>query len=346
MSSGAAPYLVVRRAPALCDRNRFDDQVADKHASTVRDALDELDHRIHPSLGACPHFKSCWEQVAYVRTLLSGLRPIRKVDRDKLDARLAEMRGVLKHLQEEYWLEPKTTSDRVRGYVLNDLHSACLSAQGARGPEGLREAEEKIQQISEKLMGRSRDALGAQLLREARDDCWEAYRRAREALHAHRVLMQDLAYGQLRGPVAAVEADAGRDNPFEVFVRIKSLQRDLCAAYLSRDQRADLRSTLRSALELASAHADEHKQRTRERLGSMESLFEEMIERKRQTIRKLEATIDDLRAKEIWNHEFGKRVAGWISGRAHRISEIEGEIQDLEKKLVTIRERLRQAGIA
>ena len=340
MTRGTAPEPVVLRAPALCDRYRFDDQAADKHASTVKDALDELDHRIHPSLGASPHFKSCWEQVARVRSLLSGLRPIRKVDRDELHTRLGEMRGVLKHLQDKYLLERKTTSDRVREYVLNDCRSARLSAEGACDADRLREVEGKIREIGERLIGRDRDSFGAQLLKEARNDCWEAHRQAREALHLRRARMQDLEYNRLRGPVAAIEADAGTDNPFEAFIRIKGLQRDVSQAFLSRDQREDLKSALRSAWGKASVRAEEHRQRRREQLGSTQSMFEEIIERKRLTLRKLEATISDLRSKEIWSDEYGERVTGWISERHHRISSIEDEICQLEEKLASVRDRL------
>jgi hypothetical protein len=322
------------------DQERFNNQAADKHATTVKDALDELDHRIHPSLGACPHFKSCWEQVTHVRSLLPNLRPIRKEDQDKLSSRLNELCDSLKHLQDDYWLERSTISNRVREYVLNDLQSARHSAEGARDAHGLREAEEKIERIRRTLLGRDRDSWGAQLLKEARDVCWEAYRQAREDMHLCRARMQDLAYSQLRGPVAAAEADAGRDNPFEVFSRIKRLQRDVCEANLSKDQREDLKSTLRGAWEKASARADEHKQKKREKLGSTETMFEEIIERKRETIRKLEATIHDLRCKEIWSDEYGERVAGWILEREHRISDIEHQISQLEGKLADVRDRL------
>jgi hypothetical protein len=152
--------------------------------------------------------------------------------------------------------------------------------------------------------------------------------------------MQDLEYCRMRGPVAGVEADAGRDNPFEAFVRIKSLQHDVSEAFLSRDQREDLKSVLRSAWEKASVRADERRQKSRERLSSTQSMFEEIVERKRLTIRKLEATIYDLRGKAIWNDGYGERVAGWIADREQRISGLEDEIRDLEEKLVRIRERL------
>jgi hypothetical protein len=340
VTRGTAPALALRRVPDVRDHNRFDDRAADKHASTVRDVLDELDHAIHPSLGASPHFKSCWEKVAHVRSLLSTLRPIRKEDRDKLSTRLNEQRSALKHLQDEYWLERKTTSDRVREYVLNDLRSARLSAHSAQGVDGLREAEEKLEQTREKLMVRDRDSWGSQLLKEARDECWEAYRQVREAVHSSRVGLQDLTYGQLRGLVATVEADAGRDNPFEVFMRLKGLQRDVTQAFLSRHQREDLQCTLRSAWEKASVRADEHRQRSRERLDATQVLFEEIIERKRLTISKLEATIYDLRGKAIWNDEYGERVADWITERERRISEIEAEIRELQEKLISVRERL------
>lgn len=70
-------------------------------------------------------------------------------------------------------------------------------------------------------------------------------------------------------------------------------------------------------------------------------MFEEIIERKRLTIRKLEATIYDLRGKAIWNDEYGNRVAGWITEHERRISELDDEIRELEEKVVSIRERLR-----
>ena len=75
----------------------------------------------------------------------------------------------------------------------------------------------------------------------------------------------------------------------------------------------------------------------------MQSMFEEMIERRRLTIRKLEATITDLRGTAIWNDGYGERVAARISERERRISDIEEEICDLEKKLASIRERLGRA---
>ena len=72
-------------------------------------------------------------------------------------------------------------------------------------------------------MGRGRDSWGVQLLKKARDERWEPYRQLRESLHSSRVALQDLAYAQLRGPVATAEADAGSDNPFEVLIRLKVL---------------------------------------------------------------------------------------------------------------------------
>lgn len=271
MTRGIAPDLALRRTPD-----------ADSRTSSVKDALDELDHRIHPSLGASPHFKSCWEQVTLVRSLLSNLRHSRKEDRNTLCSRLNELCDSLKHLQDEYFLGRKVTSERIRGYVLNDLQSAHFSAEGARDADTLREPHEKMQEIRERLLSHEPDSWGVQMLKEDRDHCWEAYAVAREALHSRRVAMQDLEYSQLRGPVATVEADAGRGNPFEVFSRIKELQRDVRAANLSKDQLADLKSTLRSAWEKASLRAAEHKQSKRNQMGSTETMFEEIIERKRQ----------------------------------------------------------------
>jgi hypothetical protein len=86
--------------------------------------------------------------------------------------------------------------------------------------------------------------------------------------------------------------------------------------------------------------ADEHRQKNRDRLRSMQSMFEEIIERKRLTIRKLEATICDLRGTAIWNDAYGERIAGWITARERRIADIEEELCELEKKLASVCERL------
>lgn len=59
-----------------------------------------------------------------------------------------------------------------------------------------------------------------------------------------------------------------------------------------------------------------------------------------QTIRELEANIADLRSKEIWSGEYGERVACWISESAHKISNIEDEIRELEVRLASVRNRL------
>jgi hypothetical protein len=215
-----------------------------------------------------------------------------------------------------------------------------LAAEGSRDADELRQAETRLQEIRQKLAGHDRDSWGTQLLKEARADCWEAHRQAREAICLQRERLQDLEYSRLRGLVAAVESDAGREDPFDAFRRIKCLHRDVSQALLSRSQREDVRSGLRSAREKASVRADEHRQKGRDRLRSMQSMFEEMIERRGLTIRKLEATITDLRGKEIWNDQFGERVADSVAERERRITGIEDEIRELERKLTSVRERL------
>jgi len=78
----------------------------------------------------------------------------------------------------------------------------------------------------------------------------------------------------------------------------------------------------------------------RRSLEEKETMFEEMIERKRGIIEKIEANLDDLRSKEIWNDEYAQRVDEWIDEGERKIADIEHEISELEAKLASVRERL------
>ena len=318
----------------------FDDDAAEAHARTITDALTELARLVNPPLGVSPHFKSCWAQVTAVRSSLSDLRPRRNVDRDHFFRELNRICADLKHTQDEYWLERNTTSERTHGYVLNDIQSARFAAEGARDGDDLREAYAKLQEIREQLTSQDSSDFGAQMLRDARNDCWRALDEAREALQHRRATLQDVAYNELSGPVAEVAADSGRDAPRDVFPRIRDLRRDVSAAFLSALQREELRDTLQSAWETASARADEQRDRWHEKLEATETMFEEMIERKRGIIEKIEANIDDLRSKEIWNDEYAQRVDEWIDEGERKISDIEDEISELEAKLARVQERL------
>jgi hypothetical protein len=129
----------------------LDDAAADANASTVREALAELDRLVKPPLGVSPHFKSCWAQVTTVRSSLSDRRPLRNIDRDHFFRELNRICADLKRIQDEYWLERNTTSERAHSYVLSDIQSARFAADGARDTDGLREAYAKLQEIREQL---------------------------------------------------------------------------------------------------------------------------------------------------------------------------------------------------
>jgi hypothetical protein len=318
----------------------LDDAAADANASTVREALAELDRLVKPPLGVSPHFKSCWAQVTTVRSSLSDRRPLRNIDRDHFFRELNRICADLKRIQDEYWLERNTTSERAHSYVLSDIQSARFAADGARDTDGLREAYAKLQEIREQLTSHDSSDFGSQMLRDARSDCWRALDEAREALRYRREKFQDVAYSELSGPVADVGADAGRDPPREVFPRIKELHREVSAAFLSKLQREELRNTLRSAWETASARTGEQRGSWQEKLEEKETMFEEMIERKRGIIEKIEANLEDLRSKEIWNDEYAQRIDEWIDEGERKIADIEAEISELEAKLASVRERL------
>ena len=318
----------------------FDNVAADTNASAVREALGELDRLVTPPLGASPHFKSCWAQVTAVRSSLCDLRPLRNVDRDYFFRELSRLCANLKHIQDDYWLARNTTSARAHSYVLSDIQSARFAAEGARDGDDLREAYAKLQAIREQLTSRDSSDFGAQMLRDARNDCWRALDEAREALRYRREKFQDVAYSELSGLVADVAADAGRDPPREVFPRIKELQREVSAAFLSKLQREELRNTLQGAWETASARMGERRGSGQDKLEEKEPMFEEMIERKRGITEKIEANLDDLRSKEIWNDEYAQRVDEWIDEGERKIADIEHEISELEAKLASVRERL------
>jgi len=146
----------------------FDDAAADANASTINDALAELDRLVNPPLGVSPHFKSCWAQVTAVRSSLSDLHPLRSIDRDHFFRELNRICADFKHIQDEYWLERNTTSERAHSYVLNDIQSARFAAEGARDGDDLRETYAKLQEIREHLTSKDSSDFGAQMLRDAR----------------------------------------------------------------------------------------------------------------------------------------------------------------------------------
>jgi chromosome segregation ATPase len=69
-------------------------------------------------------------------------------------------------------------------------------------------------------------------------------------------------------------------------------------------------------------------------------MFEEIIERKRQSITKLEGNIERNRDREVWNDEFGARLEEWIEQDEAKISEIEEDIRAVELKLESVRSQL------
>lgn len=338
------------------DKPHFDHHAADENAGKIRDALDELRRIGEPVLGATPHFKSFWTQAKLVRSLLSDLKPLRREDRDRYFQQLGELCEILKAREADYRLDRRTRSDQAERGVRHDLHAASLLAKAANSPEELRQADAMLQDIREQLASRDPHGPASQMSPDARDGLWKEFHEARQALHFRRVWLQDLDYGQLRGPVAEIERDAGRDNPFEIFRRIRELQQQVSGAFLSKLQRDELRSDLQEAWRHASLRADEwrkerdqkhqeyleRKEARRRKLTETESMFEEMIERKRQTIAKIEENLERNRGREIWNDGYGEKVQGWIEEDEEKLSSIEADIRGLEQKLESVRDQLRE----
>lgn len=332
----------------------FDDSTADKNAQQIRDALLALKHQSEKSLLATPDFKKCFELAGELRGMLRDLRPIRASDRTSITAELNDICARLKHEQDELWTKRRIDSEQVRGHFVSDIRDVGFSIEGAEAREDIIKCDEQLTAIRERLADRHPFAPSCKLLREDRDTCWERFREATKALGFRRQRLQDLDYSRLSGPIADVKADAGREDPFTVFARIKELQAELRTAYLSKLHRDELKGGLQAAWEEASARADarreerkrrheehlERKQKRRQKLEETAQMFEEMIERKETIVERFEANIEKNRSREIWNDDFQAKVDEWVSEDEGKIASIKEDIRDIQVKLSDIRSQL------
>lgn len=333
----------------------FDAAAADENARRIRDALSQF-RSSSELLLQTPNFKECWNRASEIRSMLRELRPLRATVRQELSNELNAICDRLKHQQSELWEKRRLESEQTRDHFLSDLRSIGFGVQGAESRDDVLKADAETKRIRERLVDRHPFSPSQKMLREDRDRCWEQLHEVEQSLGFRRRWLQDLDYGRLSGPIAAVKADAGRDDPFEVFGRIKELQAQLRDAYLTKIQREELRSDLQQAWDHAALRADEKRQerkrrheeylnRKRERRLKLEQsleMFEEMIERKRGVIDRLRANVQKNQDREIWNEEFRAKVDEWIADDEEKIASIEVDIAEIEGKLRNIRERLRE----
>ena len=174
-------------------------------------------------------YKGFWQKAKVVSGLFRSSR-LPHADRQRLWAKFNDLCEAVKKLQtrerEAYQSKSRQNMDRIQSFIKD----ASSWTGGAENSSHLQHANSLLNQAMELLKQEF-------LLKEHRQDCWNAWKEAKDKVARKRQDIHELNYDCLRSEVASVSSMATYDDPHEALRQIKKLQGEIGGADLSKDQR-------------------------------------------------------------------------------------------------------------
>lgn len=305
-------------------------------------------------------YKSFFAHAKEIVELFKTLKPLKKSDRESLWSEYQQICDHVRSRQNEEWRSRQARSKSEKEVCLRFIRNATYSAKGARDRNEVQNARMAIDEAHSQLRDRSRN-----MLKDDTQECWEAFRAAKTALHFRIKELQDVAYYEAQKAVSdARNALSYQSNPFDALKDYKEAQARAKGLYLSKDQFRWINGEFDSIWQGIQAKIEEYKrekQRKHEEWlrrkeekdrkhqewlnRQYENLqrWESRIDKLEDIIRRLENQISDLedQRSNARTDDFADRCAGWINEKRNVIADMEATIRDLERKISDVKDKIR-----
>lgn len=333
------------------DHQEFE-AASSKNADRISGELNSLKNGHWAGFGE-RDYKSFFAHAKEIVELFKTLRPLKKSDRESLWNEYQQICDQVRSRQNEEWRSRQARSKSEKEVCLRFIRDATYSARGARDRNEVQNARMAIDEAHSQLRDRSRN-----MLKDDTQECWEAFRAAKTALHFRIKELQDVAYYEAQKAVSdARNALSYQSNPFDALKDYQEAQARAKGLHLSKDQFRWIKSEFDSIWQGIQAKIEEYK-RERQRQyeekarkhqewlnRQYENLqrWEDRIDKLEGIIQRLESQISDLedQRSNARTDEFADRCAGWINEKRNVIADMEATIRELERKISDVKSKIR-----
>ncbi len=333
----------------------------EENAKTLADAIANLHRESHTDLLGDGHptddYRGLAEQVS---ELFKTLKPVAVPDRARLWSEFNKIRDAVRCNRERF----ANHSAQKRDLVLTMIREAGMAAKCAEDRNELIEADRMLGEIQEWMKDGWNAATGTdqffnsiagdegRLLSKDRAACWATYKEARECLKNRRLALQEAGFGEAKELAGKVWEEVRASNPFDAIKAFKGAQQAAWKLYMGKEHRErilghfnEIFAAIQDRFAEYNAERERKKREWVERQESGKARLEGALQSKRDYRSRVEGQIDDLQEKlnGARTEEFADLVRGWIEERYEKIRTVTQEIEELERIVEDIEERLRGA---
>ena len=320
---------------------------SDKNVGILEREIRELDK-------LCNEFnfnaKPFWNFVKSVNNSFKSLKPIEKNERERLWNKFQSLCEKAKKLQKEQNRNYESNSRELRSSIIGIIESADLRS--------------KIDYSgSQEKLGKAMSLMkGAKLTKEDRELCWYKWKKVKDTLSKEKSDERNGNYLNIKGMVVRMSNTAAYGDPKEAMNEIKAIQSKLKQYPMNEVHWNEIKESLARYWNMAQSKLDEHyraKQRDWEsnqrqhqekqanwRRNQEVNLdkMEKIVSNNEDYIDRLRGQISDLESQiySAWNDDFKSNARGWIAEKESKISEVQGDISNLEYKIKDIRRSLNE----
>jgi ElaB/YqjD/DUF883 family membrane-anchored ribosome-binding protein len=324
---------------------------AKSNASSIEHEIESLkqNHRGQPH--------EFWAHAKEISGMFKMLKPLLQEDREALWAEFSSICESAKREMESR----QDHSKQKRDIIESKIQEARYQAQGAGTFSELSEAKsmlnEALQWMKDGWGGFNiptemfQTLLGneGKLLREDRDQCWEKWKEANDAIKYKRQELCNLNYDHFHSK-AYDALNTAHYNPREAKSMVIEIQQEMKGTQMTKPQFQEIHDVLNNAWQEANSRLKEayqEKQRKHhewlERMQEHIERWSELIEKNEDVIAGIEKDIDrcEEMEAEARTGEFGDTVRGWIEEKYKKIEDIRETNRELEEKIRSVESKIR-----
>ncbi len=322
---------------------------AKENASKIEQELGKLENDYCDTTLTLLHvnyrFREFWQKAREVTGLFKSTKNLLKEDRERLWDRYSTICDSAKSSQAERNNESAKNKDTITS-LLND---AYFQAGGSSNLEELRKAKS----LQSYILGLMKEKT---LTKNDREPCWDFWKKVWGVIDSKQEKIGERNFLQAKDETRGAVNAAYYGDPYDALKEIKAVQGNIKGLYMTKSQRSEISGVLNDAWEKASSKISEKKaERTvikeekqrkyndwHERMEGHIQRWENNIEKSKGYISSLEEQIDRLEgeADNARTDEYADMVRGWIEEKYQKITDVKGQIQDLEDKISSGKNKL------
>jgi hypothetical protein len=333
------------------DREKRND-LAKSNASALEHEIESLkqNHRGQPH--------EFWAHTKEIACMFKTLKPLLREDREALWAEFSSTCEAAKREMESR----RDHSKQKRDIIESKIQEARYQAQGAGTFSELSEAKSMLNEVLQWM----KDGWGGfnvatqiihgmvlldegKLLKEDRDQCWEKWKEANDAIKYKHQDLCDLNYDHFRSK-AYDALNTAHYNPREAKSMIMKIRQEMKGTQMTNPQFQEIHDVLNDAWQEANSRLkeayQERQQKHQEWLEQMQEhigRWNELIAKNEGVISSIERDIDKCgdMERDARSPEFAEVVRGWIEEKYQKINDIREFNRELEEKIRSVESKIR-----